>query len=122
MSPPSPSSPSGNNAKTAQKHDYPSKPWRVSYARRSGAERSNSTLKDPASNDINRGWCRLMGLSPILLFLAVTVAVRNQRVTDAFNARTAQTARRAAAGLPPRTRRRRRKTIGQLARAAIAPP
>jgi hypothetical protein len=28
------------NAKTAQKPDYPSKPWRVSYARRSVAERA----------------------------------------------------------------------------------
>ena len=27
------------NAKTAQKHDYPSAAWRRSYARRTGAER-----------------------------------------------------------------------------------
>ena len=110
------------NAKTAQKHDYPSKAWRDSYARRSGAERSNSTMKDPASNDIRRGWCRLMGLTPILVFLAATTVARNWRVADAFDARAAEAARRAATGLPPRTRRRRRKTIADLVDAAHAPP
>ena len=55
-------------AKTAQKHDYPSAAWRRSYARRSGAERGFATAKDPASNDIARGWCRLMGLAPLMLF------------------------------------------------------
>src|SRR6266542_4249420 len=53
--------PPGVHAKTAQKHDYPSQPHRRSYARRSAAERTFSTAKDPASNDISRGWCRLMG-------------------------------------------------------------
>jgi hypothetical protein len=51
-------------AKTAQKHDYPSAAWRRSYARRAGAERGFATIKDPASNDISHGWCRLMGLAP----------------------------------------------------------
>ena len=51
-------------AKTAQKHDYPSAAQRRSYARRTGAERGFATLKDPASSDISRGWCRLMGLAP----------------------------------------------------------
>ena len=50
-------------AKTAQKHDYPSKDHRKSYARRTGAERTFSTAKDPASNNIARGWTRLMGLA-----------------------------------------------------------
>ncbi|MGD0937637.1 MAG: hypothetical protein ABR922_24080, partial [Streptosporangiaceae bacterium] len=55
-------------AKTAQKHDYPSAAHRRSYARRTGAERGFATAKDPASNDISRGWCRLMGLAPLMLF------------------------------------------------------
>jgi hypothetical protein len=42
------------NAKTAQKYDYPSAAWRASYARRTAVERSFSTIKDPASNDISR--------------------------------------------------------------------
>jgi hypothetical protein len=55
-------------AKTAQKHDYPSAAHRRSYSRRTGAERGFATAKDPASNDISRGWCRLMGLAPLMLF------------------------------------------------------
>ena len=51
-------------AKTRQKHDYPSAAHRKSYARRTGAERTFSTAKDPASNNITRGWTRLTGLHP----------------------------------------------------------
>ena len=43
------------NAKTRQKHDYPSAAWRRSYARRTGAERGFATAKDPATNNISRG-------------------------------------------------------------------
>jgi hypothetical protein len=103
-------------AKTAQKHDYPSAAWRRSYARRSGAERGFATAKDPASNDIARGWCRLTGLAPLMLFTTVLLAVRNQRILAAWNARQEENARRAARGLPPKTRRRRRKA------PAAAPP
>jgi hypothetical protein len=102
-------------AKTAQKHDYPSTAWRRSYARRTGAERGFATAKDPASNDIARGWCRLMGLPPLMLFTATLLVVRNQRILAAWNARQEETQRRAAAGLPPKTRKRRRKTLAGLA-------
>jgi hypothetical protein len=102
-------------AKTAQKHDYPSAAWRRSYARRTGAERGFATAKDPASNDISRGWCRLMGLTPLMLFTATLLVVRNQRILAAWNARQEQTQHRAAAGLPPKTRKRRRKTLAGLA-------
>ncbi|MGH9062473.1 MAG: hypothetical protein ACRD0L_00560 [Acidimicrobiales bacterium] len=108
------------NAKTAQKHDYPGASWRASYARRSAAERTNSTVKDPASNDTTRGWCRLMGLSAITLFLACTFIVRNERVLVAFSAREREDARRAGRGLEPKTRRRRRKTLADLAEGAPA--
>jgi hypothetical protein len=97
-------------AKTRQKHDYPSGAHRRSYARRTAAERGFSTIKDPASNTISRGWCRLMGLTPLALWLACLHAVRNQRILTAWNTRQAENNRRAAAGLPPRTRKRRRKT------------
>ena len=109
--------PAGVLAKTAQKHDYPSAAWRRSYARRSGAERGFATAKDPASNTISRGWCRLMGLAPLTLFTVTLLTVRNQRILAAWNARQEENARRAARGLPPKTRRRRRKTP-----AATAPP
>jgi hypothetical protein len=102
-------------AKTAQKHDYPSAAHRRSYARRTGSERTFSTIKDPATTSISRGWTRLMGLTAITLWIACLLAVRNQRILAAFGARQAEDARRAAAGLPPRTRNRRRATLASLA-------
>lgn len=110
------------NAKTAQKHDYPSPEHRRSYARRSAAERAYATVKDPASNDLSRGWCRLMGLAPIALFAAGVFAARNLRVADAFAARVAEDERRVADGLPPRKRKRRRRSTADLIGAASAPP
>ena len=89
-------------ARTRQKHDYPSKSHRRSYARRTGAERTFSTAKDPATNNITHGWTRLMGLTPITLWLACLLTVRNQRILTAWDARQAGDARRAAAGLPPK--------------------
>jgi hypothetical protein len=102
-------------AKTAQKHDYPSAAWRRSYARRTGAERGFATAKDPAANDIRRGWCRLMGLAPLMLFTTTLLIVRNQRILAAWNARQQETQRRAAKGLPPKTRKRRRRPLASLA-------
>jgi len=55
-----------------------------------------------------------MGLTPLTLWIACLLAVRNQRILDAYNARQQDTARRAAAGLPPRTRKRRRTSLAQL--------
>jgi hypothetical protein len=105
-------------AKTRQKHDYPSAQWRRSYRRRTSAERVNATTKDTASNNIARGWCRLTGLTPLTLWLACLLAVRNQRILHAFDARQAGNARRAAAGIPP-TRRKRRTTLAAL---SASPP
>ena len=107
-------------AKTAQKHDYPSKAHRRSYARRTGAERCFATAKDRATNDISRGWCRLMGLTPLMLTLTCMLVVRNQRILQAWNTRQDENNRRAAAGLPPKTRRQRRKTLTAL--TAAGPP
>jgi hypothetical protein len=116
--------PAGVNAKTAQKHDYPSKAHRRSYARRSAAERTFSTVKDPATNDISaKGWCRLTELTGPSLFMACLFIVRNIRVADAFTARNAEQARRQACGLPPRRRRRRRRsTLHDLLAEANALP
>jgi hypothetical protein len=102
------------NAKTRQKHDYPSIAWRRSYTRRTGAERGFATTKDPASNNTSRGWCRLMGLAPLMLFTTALLIARNHRILRAWNTRQEQTKRRAAAGLPPKTRKRRRKTLTSL--------
>ncbi len=111
------------HGKAAQKHDYPSKAHRVSYARRTAVERSFSTVKDPATNDIARGWCRVMGVTPVTLMLTCLFVVRNQRVLEAFCENQAEDARRIANGHPPRRRKRRRKTIADLVgKGADAPP
>src|SRR5215467_11500336 len=102
------------NAKTRQKHDYPSAAHRRSYARRTGAERGFATAKDPASNDISRGWCRLMGLAPLMLFTTCLLVVRNQRILTACTAREEENYRRAATCTPPKTRKRRGKTFASL--------
>ena len=64
-------------------------------------ERSFATAKDPATNDISRGWCRLMGLAPLMLFTTALLIVRNQRILHAWNPRQEENQRRAAKGLPP---------------------
>jgi len=110
------------NAKSAQKHDYPSPAHRRSYTRRSAAERAYATVKDPATNDLGKGWCRLMRLTPIALFTASVFVARNLRIADSFAARKAEDKRRAANGLPPRQRKRRRQTTDDLIDAANAPP
>jgi hypothetical protein len=108
-------------AKTAQKHDYPSAAHRRSYARRTGAERGFATAKDPATNNIARGWCRLMSLAPLTLFTTALLIARNQRILTAWDSQQQENQRRTAKGLPPKTRRRRRKTLTMLA-AATGPP
>ncbi|MHB1989149.1 MAG: hypothetical protein ACYCSF_14445 [Acidimicrobiales bacterium] len=100
--------------KMGQRHDYPSKAHRISYARRTAVERTFSTLKDPASHDVNRGWCRLMGLAPIMLFLACVVVVRNDRITEAFHEREAEALTRQISGRPRLARRRRRRSLDDL--------
>jgi hypothetical protein len=59
-----------------------------------------------------------MGLTPLTLWLACLLAIRNQRILTAWDTRQAEDLHRAAAGLPPKTRRRRRQTLASLA----APP
>ena len=102
-------------AKTRQKHDYPPAAHRRSHARRTGSERTFATIKDPATTSIARGWCRLTGLTPLTLSIACLLLIRNQRILHAFDIRQADNARRAAPGLPPRTRKRRRQTLAMLA-------
>lgn len=94
--------------KTAQRNDYPNKAWRKSYARRTAAERANATIKDPSRITIAPGWCRVMGLPGMALFVCCTIAIRNVRIVDAYESRLAEDERRATLGLPPKTRKRRR--------------
>jgi hypothetical protein len=103
------------NAKTAQKHDWPSKAHRVSFSRRTAVERTFSTIKDPATTDVSRGWSKVMGLTPMAILLACALVTRNLRVEDAFERHLAEEERRQKSGLEPRRRKRRRRTIDDLA-------
>jgi hypothetical protein len=96
------------NEKTRQKHDYPSKPFRISYARRTAAERAYASLCDPSTGGIRRGWCRLFGLAKNTLMYALGVAVRNVRIVESFERTRAEETRRAAMGDVRQRRRRRR--------------
>jgi hypothetical protein len=101
--------------RTRQKHDYPSQAWRTSYQRRTAAERLNSAIKDPAATTTARGWIRLMGLTPLMLWLTCLTVVRNQRALAAFQTRQQHQPRTVT---QPRTRKRRR----ELAGAPAGPP
>ena len=95
---------------------------RRSYARRTGADADFATTKDPASNNITRGWCRLMGADPAVLFCRRPANRPQPADPAAWNARQDDNARRAAAGLNvPKTSRRRRKTLAALTTAARPP-
>jgi hypothetical protein len=61
-----------------------------------------------------------MGLAPLMLAVTCLLIVRNQRILAAWNTRQEENQHRAAKGLPPKTRRRRRKTLTML--AATGPP
>ena len=102
--------------KTRQKHDYPSAAWRLSYRRRTAAERLNAAIKNTAINTIDRGWTRQMGVTPLMLWLACLMAIRNQRILTAWDKRQQDNA--AASPQQPRARKRRR----ELAGAPAAPP
>ena len=52
---------------------------------------------------------------PPMLAIACVLVVRNQRILQAWDARQKENERRAAKGLPPKTRRQRRKTLTALA-------
>jgi hypothetical protein len=110
------------NAKTAQKHDYPSPQHRHSYNRRTAAERTFATITDPATNTIARGWCRITGLTGIALFTATVLTARNLRIHDTYTTRQAENQRRAQKGLPPKHRTRRRRTTEDLISAPSASP
>jgi hypothetical protein len=101
--------------KTRQKHDYPSQAWRISYKRRTAAERLNSAIKDPAVNNIDHGWIRLTGLTPLMLWLTCLMVVRNQHALATFQTRQQH---QPPAMAQPHTRKHRR----ELAVAPARPP
>jgi hypothetical protein len=64
-----------------------------------------------------------MGLGPMTVMLTCLFVVRNQRLLASLEARQAENERRAARGLSPKSRKRRRRTIADLVTtSANAPP
>jgi hypothetical protein len=94
-------------AKTAQRHDYPSKAHRLSYARRTAAERTFGWLQDAATLGMRRGWSRLMGVAKNHLMYVLGVVVRNVRIVESFERNKEKEARREENR--PRTRLRGRR-------------
>jgi hypothetical protein len=72
------------NAKTRQKHDYPSARFTTSFNRRTGVERSFSGVKDPSGIDLRRGSCRLLGRTPNLIMFSCAMVVHNLRQLASF--------------------------------------
>ena len=92
-------------AKTRQKHDYPSAAWRISYHRRTAAERLNAAIKDTAVNSIDRGWIPLTGITPLMLWITCLLALRNQRTLTTWHtgSKTTPPQRRTATTRNPQT-------------------
>ncbi len=84
----------------------------------SGTGPSPARVKDPATIDIGKGWCRLMGFVGPTLFLTVALAICNLAIADAFVARRADDERRQRVGRAPWTRHRRRTTLSDLVGAS----
>jgi hypothetical protein len=45
--------------------------------------RLNAAIKDTATGSIDHGWIRLTGVTPLMLWLACLMVVRNQRTLTA---------------------------------------
>jgi hypothetical protein len=108
-------------AKTAQRLDYPSKAHRLSYARRTAAERTFASLQDSATVGIRRGWSRLMGRAKNHLMYVLGVVVRNVRTVESFERNKAKEARREARRLRTRLRAPRRRCEQERGFAEPAP-
>ena len=63
-----------------------------------------------------------MGLTAIAMFTATVLIARNLRIHDTHAARHAENTQRAADGLAPKQRKRRRQTTNDLITAANSPP
>ena len=100
------------NAKTAQKHDYPSAAHRDSYNRRSAAERTFATIKDPATNDHRPRLVPNHGPRHIALLTATVLIARNLRIDDAHRP-PSRDERRATNG-SRQGRKRHRQTADDL--------
>lgn len=67
-------------AKTRQQHRYGTPKWIASFARRARIEGVFGQLKEPGSNEIRRGWTRMMGVVKTSIMLVAVVAGNNIEV------------------------------------------
>jgi hypothetical protein len=111
-------------AKTAQRHDYPSKAHRLSYRRRTASERTFAWLSDPATVGIRRGWSRLMGETKNRLMYVLGVVVRNVRIVESFERAKAKEAKEEAKKLrrPRGLSRRHQEDECTRMQSADSPP
>ncbi len=108
------------NAKTRQKHPYPSTAFADSYARRVGAERAFSGLADPAGEGVRRGWCRFMGRTKNLLAYALGAVAHNIRIV--WSHERAKTAEERRSSVGPRPKSRRHGTRSKEGPTTSQPP
>ena len=76
--------------KLAQRDYWGSPEWQVSYGRRAHVESIFGNLRNPSTQNIRRGFCRVMGLIKTTLMLAVEVMAANLRLVREWAARTGE--------------------------------
>ncbi len=76
--------------KLAQRDYWGSPEWQASYGRRAHVESIFGNLRNPSTQNIRRGFCRVMGLIKTTLMLAVEVMAANLRLVREWAKRTGE--------------------------------
>ncbi len=66
-------------AKRGQRHYWGSDGWIASFNRRTHVEGAFGNLKNPSTENVRRGWCRVVGIVKTSIFTACAVAASNIR-------------------------------------------
>ncbi len=78
-----------------------SAPWRESYSRRGHIEGIFGNLRNPSSQNIKRGFCRVVGLVKTSLMLTFEVVAANIRIFRQWSKRTGDVSDPLAEEFPP---------------------
>ena len=76
--------------KLAQRDYWGSPEWQASYGRRAHVESIFGNLRNPSTQNIRRGFCRVMGLIKTTLMLAFEVMAANLRLVREWAKRTGE--------------------------------